>query len=73
LCSPYGTQLKPLGARSASPVVEERINYKPGHEIFVRFTTEPDAEMYEFLRDYMEFRVDRLKKQPKQKAPKPEE
>jgi hypothetical protein len=54
----------PLGG-----AVEERINYKPGQDVLVRFTTEPDIEMYELVRDYMDFRIERLKKQMK---PNPE-
>jgi hypothetical protein len=43
--------------------ISERISYKPGQDISVGFSTEPDVEMYEFLRDYLEFRIQRMKKQ----------
>jgi 8-oxo-dGTP pyrophosphatase MutT (NUDIX family) len=42
---------------------------KPGQDVLVRFTTEPNIEMYELVRDYMDFRIERLKKQMK---PNPE-
>jgi hypothetical protein len=46
----------------ASSIIEERIVYKPGQDIFLRFTSEPDVEIYDFLKDYLEFRLSRLKK-----------
>jgi hypothetical protein len=45
--------------------INERIVYKPGQDISVGFSTEPDIEMYEFLRDYLDFRIQRMKKQAK--------
>jgi hypothetical protein len=40
-----------------------RIVYKPGQDISVGFSTEPDVAMYEFLKDYLDFRITQMKKQ----------
>jgi hypothetical protein len=45
-----------------------RIVYKPGQHISVGFSTEPYVEMYEFLRDYLDFQIQRMKKQTKSVA-----
>ena len=43
--------------------VGERICHKLGQDISLRLTTEPDVKMYEFLKDYLEFRIVGMKKQ----------
>jgi hypothetical protein len=56
------------GQRQTVGAINERINYKPGQDISVGFSTEPDLEMYEFLRDYLDFRITRMKRQAKGKS-----
>jgi hypothetical protein len=41
---------------------EERLIDDSGHEIFIRYEGEPSAERYEFIRDYLDFKLRRLAK-----------
>ena len=61
------TALHQQPPRTATATVEERIVYKPGQDIFLRFTVEPDAAVYDFLKDYLEFRLARIEKEAKSK------
>jgi hypothetical protein len=40
---------------------EERLLDEEGEEIFVRYKGEPSKERYEFIRDYLDFKVKRMK------------
>lgn len=40
---------------------EERLLDETGEEIFVRYKGEPSKERYEFIRDYLDFKVKRMK------------
>jgi len=40
---------------------EERLLDEAGEEIFVRYKGEPSKERYEFIRDYLDFKVKRMK------------
>jgi hypothetical protein len=51
------------GQRQTAGAISERIVYKPGQDISVGFSTEPDVAMYEFLKDYLDFRITQMKKQ----------
>jgi hypothetical protein len=61
--TPIQGQRQPLVQQQTA--VSERISYKQGQDISLGFTTEPDVEMYEFLKEYVEFRIARMKKPPK--------
>lgn len=60
------------GARANMPLVppvdplpadwrEERLLDEKGEEIFVRYKGEPSKERYEFIRDYLDFKLKRMK------------
>jgi hypothetical protein len=52
-----------LAARgSQQPSIEERIVFKPGQEIALRFASEPDAYTYKSLIAYLEFRLKQIEK-----------
>jgi hypothetical protein len=53
------------GQRQIASAISERIVYKPGQDISVGFSTEPDVAMYEFLKDYLDFPIAQMKKLPK--------
>jgi hypothetical protein len=40
---------------------EERLLDETGEEIFVRYKGEPSKERYEFIRDYLDFKLKRMK------------
>jgi len=40
---------------------EERLLDEAGEEIFVRYNGDPSKERYEFIRDYLDFKVKRMK------------
>jgi hypothetical protein len=40
---------------------EERLLDEAGEEIFVRYKRDPSKERYQFIRDYLDFRVKRMK------------
>ena len=40
---------------------EERLLDENGEEIFVRYKGEPSKERYEFIRDYLDFKLKRMK------------
>jgi hypothetical protein len=42
---------------------EERLLDEAGAEIFVRYKGDPSKERYEFIRDYLDFKVKRMKKE----------
>ena len=39
------------------------IAYKPGLDISIEFSTEPDVAMYEFPKESLDFRIAQMKKQ----------
>jgi hypothetical protein len=43
---------------------EERLLDETGAEIIVRYSGEPSRERYEFLRDYLEFKLKRMREVP---------
>jgi hypothetical protein len=45
------------------PIVRTTAPLKPGQNISVGFSTEPDVTMYEFLKDYLDVRIAQIKKQ----------
>lgn len=55
-------KLAPLPPRASQPVIEERIVFKPGQEISMRFASEPDAYTYKSLIAYLEFRLKQIEK-----------
>lgn len=52
-----GSKVTPLALRSQQSAIEERIVFKPGQEIVMRFAAEPDAYTYKSLIAYLEFRL----------------
>ena len=40
---------------------EERLLDETGEEIFVRYKGEPSKERYEFIHDYLDFKLKRMK------------
>jgi hypothetical protein len=40
---------------------EERLLDETGEEIFIKYKGEPSKARYEFIRDYLDFKVKRLK------------
>jgi hypothetical protein len=40
---------------------EERLLDEAGEEIFVRYKGDPSKERYEFIRDYLDFKIKRMK------------
>jgi hypothetical protein len=65
--NPDRSKITPIqGQKSSASAISERIVYKPGYDISVGFSMEPDIETYEFLRDYLDFRITRMKKQQNQ-------
>jgi hypothetical protein len=40
---------------------EERLLDEAGEEIFVRYKGDPSKKRYEFIRDYLDFKVKRMK------------
>jgi hypothetical protein len=60
------TPTLPVGAREEVPSSrEERILDDDGNAIIVKFPGEPTVETYEFLKDYLEFRIQRLSRAAK--------
>jgi hypothetical protein len=41
--------------------IDERLLDEAGEEIFVRYRGAPSKERYEFIRDYLDFKVKRMK------------
>jgi hypothetical protein len=40
---------------------EERLLDEAGEEIFIRYKGDPSKERYEFIRDYLDFKIKRMK------------
>lgn len=51
----------------SSPGRQEKIADDDGNEIILTFPSEPTIETYEFVKEYLEFRINRLQKTLKQK------
>jgi len=59
-------KVAPLVPRaSQQPTIEERIVFKPGQEISLRFASEPDAYTYKSLIAYLDFRLKQIEKSDK--------
>jgi hypothetical protein len=54
------SKVTPLATRALQPAIEERIVFKPGQEISMRFASEPDAYTYKSLIAYLEFRLKQI-------------
>ena len=64
--TPPPLSLAPKGGEHASQPgwKEERLVDDKGEETFLSYKGEPSLERYEFIRDYLEFRIKRLKTSP---------
>lgn len=54
--------LAPVQSAQVPSGREERIMDDDGNSIIVHFPFEPTLEIYDFLKDYLEFRINRLRR-----------